>query len=328
MTTTPHADTISLFAGPGGIDLAAHQLGLKPLGIEHDQSTCLTRIAAGLRTVTADVRYHGPAALPNARRALLAGPPCQTYSATGTGTGRAQLQLVLDGAKMLAARQPLDALLAGLDDLRTGLVLEPLRWALEAIDDGRPFDAIVLEQVPAALPVWQAYAEHLTAEGYHVATGVLRAEEYGVPQTRRRAALVARRDRPVDLPAPTHRRYRKGVRQELGDPSLLPWVSMGDVLPRRGDFTAISNYGTGGDPANRGRRTWREPAFTVTGKVNRTRLVAFNGTELSRLRPHEAGLLQGFPEGHPWSDTDTWQQIGNACPPPLAHALITAATAA
>lgn len=327
MHTTP-PDTISLFAGPGGMDIAAENLGLNPLGIEHDAATCRTRHAAGLATLHADVRGHGSADLPNARRALLGGPPCQTYSATGTGTGRAELQLVLDGAKLLAARQPLAPLLAGLTDPRTGLVLEPLRWALEAIDDGQPFAAIVLEQVPAALPVWHAYAEHLRAEGYHVATGVLRTEEYGVPQTRRRAALIARLDRPVALPAPTHRRYRKGHAQTVGDPALSPWQSMGDTLPGRGEFTTISNYGTGGDPKARGRRTSDEPAFTVTGKVDRTRLVDRDGTELPRLTPAEAGLLQGFPADHPWSDTDTWQQIGNACPPPLAAALITATTAA
>lgn len=325
-------DTVSLFAGPGGMDLAAHQLGLHPFGIESDPATCETRIAAGLDTVYGDVRGHSPAQFPDART-LMAGPPCQTFSATGTGTGRRDLDRVLNLAKRVAARENLYVAqtvgLIRVTDPRTLLVLEPLRWALAAADAGRPYDTIVLEQVPQALPVWQAYAEILRAEGYGAVCGVLRAEEHGVPQTRRRAVLIARHGHHVALPAPTHRPYAKGVPQHAGDPDLLPWVSMGDVLPHRGPFTVVSNYGTGGDPKARGRRTSAEPAFTVTGKISRLRLLAPGGTDLPRLTPAEAGLLQSFPADHPWSGRDVAQQIGNACPPLLARALlVTAGTTA
>lgn len=323
-----HADTISLFAGPGGMDIAAEALGLHTIGIEADANTCETRIAAGLDTAWGDVRGHSPAQFPHART-LMAGPPCQTFSATGTGTGRRDLDQVLDLATHVAARENLYvAQVAGLlrvTDPRTLLVLEPLRWALAALDAGRPYEAIVLEQVPQVLPVWQAYAAVLRAEGYSVATGVLKAEQHGVPQTRRRAVLVARRDgHPVVLPAPTHRPYVKGVPQHEGDPGLLPWVSMGDVLPHLGPFTVVSNYGTGGDPKARGRRSQAEPAFTVTGKISRLRLLGPDGHDLPRLTPAEAGLLQTFPADHPWTGGDIPQQIGNACPPLLARHLLLA----
>ncbi|MGQ4343526.1 DNA cytosine methyltransferase [Streptomyces sp. SAS_275] len=225
--------------------------------------------------------------------------------------------------KALAARQPVDRTVFA--DPRTPLVLEPLRWAVEAIDLGRPCRAIVLEQVPAVLPVWEAYADMLRLEGYSVATGVLAAEQYGLPQTRKRAGLIARLDGDATLPAPTHRPYRKGVPQADGDPGLKPWRSMGDVLPHRGDFTVISNYGTGGDPRNRGRRTSGEPAFTVTGKISRLRLIDPDGRELPRLTPSEAGVLQGMPADWPWTGGDIAQQIGNLCPVELAAALAQAA---
>lgn len=35
-----------------------------------------------------------------------------------------------------------------------------------------------------------------------------------------------------------------------------------------------SNYGTGGDPKNRGERKVTEPAATVTGKIDRNRWVS------------------------------------------------------
>ncbi|WP_428956152.1 DNA cytosine methyltransferase [Streptomyces sp. cg35] len=311
-----------LFAGPGGMEVSGPALSITTIGIENDANTVATRIAAGLPTIHGDVTQYGPATLP--ADGLAGGPPCQTYSGAGDGSGRRQLAAVIEAVKQTAARATVDT--AAFDDHRTPLVLEPLRWAIEAIDLGWPYKAIVLEQVPAVLPVWEAVGDMLRLEGYSVATGILRTEQYGVPQTRKRAVLIARLDGEARLPEPTHRVYRKGVPQHEGDPSLKPWVSMGDVLPHRGPFTVISNYGTGGDPKNRGRRTSDEPAFTVTGKISRLRLVDADGNELERLTAGEAGRLQGFPGDWPWRGGDIAQQIGNACPVQLAADLIKAAT--
>lgn len=52
---------IDLFAGMGGWDLAARELGLDPLGIEHNPDACATREAAGLRTLQADIATLDPA---------------------------------------------------------------------------------------------------------------------------------------------------------------------------------------------------------------------------------------------------------------------------
>lgn len=307
---------VDLFAGPGGLDVAAAGLGIPTVGIEWDPNACQTRRAAGLATVEGDVRRYGPKDFPTAR-SLAGGPPCQTFTIAGTGSGRRALDTVLDLAKRMAAREDISGRLAGLDDERTGLVLEPLRWALEAADGGAPYESIVLEQVPAVLPVWQAYVEILRAEGYRAACGILAAEQYGVPQTRRRAVLVARRNALVGLPAPTHRPWRKGALSEV-ESYRLPVVTMGDALPHRGPFVVISNYGTGGDPKKRGRRTSAEPAATVTGKISRFRVVSADGRELPRFTTAEAGRLQSFPADYPWSGNDIGQQIGNAIPPRLA----------
>jgi len=318
---------IELFAGPGGLGCAAESLGLSTVGIEWDANAVATRRAAGLPTIHADVRQHGPADFPDAR-ILAAGPPCQTYTVAGGGAGRHAMADVLDAVKRMGAREAVDPRLLG--DERTGLVLEPLRWILQALDAGQPYQAVVLEQVQQVQQVqqvWNAYAEVVRAEGYDVATGVLRTEQYGLPQTRRRAVLVARLGAPVALPAPTHRPYKRGVHHQGGDPALLPWVPMGEALDRPEPFTVISNYGTGGDPKNRGRRTSSEPAATVTGKISRFRIVDAAGNEMPRFTHSEAGRLQGFPADWPWSGNDIPQQIGNACPVPLGRALFQAATA-
>jgi DNA (cytosine-5)-methyltransferase 1 len=317
---------LELFAGAGGFTWGSHLIGRTSVGIEWDASACTTRRIAGWPTMQADTRHQHATDFPDAE-ILTGGPPCQTFSATGTGMGRMEMAAVLDGIKRMAAMETVAA--GTFSDDRTGLVLEPLRFILEADEAGHPYQGIVLEQVPAVLPIWDAYADALRQLEYSVATGILRTEQYGVPQTRRRAVLVARLDGPAELPAPTHRPYRKGVRQDEGDLSLLPWLSMADVLPHRtGPWSVISNYGTGGDPKNRGRRRHDEPAATVTGKVSRNRIVSPDGAELERFSHAEAGVLQGFPASWPWTGRDIPQLIGNACPPPLAAALISAVTAA
>ncbi|WP_406467975.1 DNA cytosine methyltransferase [Streptomyces sp. NBC_01594] len=320
---------VDLFAGPGGVDVAAEKLGIATVGVEWDSAACATRRAAGLETIEDDVRRYGPALFPDAD-VLAGGPPCQTFTVAGTGAGRRALDEVLTFVKRMVAREDREEIakdLAKLEDERTGLVLEPLRWALEAIDDlDKPYRAIVLEQVPAVLPVWEAYAEALRSEGYSVDCDLLRTEAYGVPQTRKRAVLIARKgDEPVNLPSPTHRTYRKGVPREVGDNSVKAWRTMDDVLDRDTPFLVISNYGTGGDPKARGRRGSWEPSATVTGKISRNRVVSLDGAELDRFSFSEAGRLQTFPADYPWSGKDVGQQIGNAVPPRLAIHVLSAA---
>jgi len=95
---------------------------------------------------------------------------------------------------------------------------------------------------------------------------------------------------------------------------------------RRPDrFVVISNYGSGGDPRARGRRTSAEPAATVTGKISRNRVVTHDQIELPRFSHSEAGRLQTFPADYPWSGRAIAQQVGNAIPPRLAAHVLAAA---
>ena len=378
-TQARHLDGIrilDLFAGPGGLDVAAHFLGLRSIGIEWDRNACETRYAAGLPTIHADVSVMRKSRfdeIPTTVDVLAGGPPCQSFSVAGTGKGRRALDTVKTFMHRLVDGEDeakIDEELHALDDSRTALVLEPLRWLLKAIDtEGRdPYSAIVLEQVPAALPLWEVYARLLrSGEGrlqgvkYEADYWELKTEQFGVPQTRTRAVLVARRPghgalEPLEtthLPFDLHRGRRNAAQAEMFPPgSAIPgtkqrWLSMGEALDEasklegspvdasrlrtrgRMSFFVVSNYGSGGDPKNRGRRLSSEPAFTVTGKVSRNKvyksLTDYESGISERFTIPESGVLQTFPHNFPWSGNDQAQQVGNAVPPRLGmHVLSTA----
>lgn len=226
MNTVTGYDGIDLFAGPGGWDVAARNLDLAVAGVENDSAAIKTRLANGLGAVVADVRNVDP--LLWNTPGLIASPPCQTFSKAGKGSGRAAIDTI---AEAIVSMQIVNVVPYHLfEDVRTGLVLEPLHWILERHQVGNPFRWIALEQVPTVLPVWQMYATALMDMGYRVALGNVSAEEYGVPQTRKRAVLLAHLTKMPSLPAPTHRKYRKGVPQDAGDQDLKPWVSMAEAL--------------------------------------------------------------------------------------------------
>ncbi|MEU0410511.1 DNA cytosine methyltransferase [Streptomyces griseorubiginosus] len=367
---------LDLFAGPGGLDVAGHSLDIPSLGIEWDRSACLTRYAAGLDTLHADVsavRRDAFESLPPEINVLAGGPPCQTYSVAGHGAGRQALDMVkkyIDRLMPGDSDKKIDEELKDLPDPRTALVLEPLRYAIQATRspnrENRPYDVIVLEQVPAVAPLWEHYAKVLAETGlpdgtrYEVVVGVLDTETYGVPQTRSRAVLIARREGlgEPSLPSPTHRSYDAKEWNRIngastpdqvlqptldedatsgGDEDRLPWKSMRDALSdpvgshpgRVTPFLVRSNYGSSGHPGRRGVRTDRQPATTVTGRISRfvvfehlNEKVVYEGPRFSM---NEAGMLQSFPPDYPWSGTAQAQQVGNAVPPLFGAHLLSSA---
>lgn len=116
---------------------------------------------------------------------------------------------------LVSLEKSLDAHRARLEELgdeRTGLVLQPLWWVIErsrrpGLD---PYEAVVLEQVPAVMPVWKEYEKVLAALDYRTKTQMMHTEAFGVPQTRRRAVLMARYKTDVRELEETHHRYRPG----------------------------------------------------------------------------------------------------------------------
>lgn len=298
---------LDLFAGPGGWDLGLRDLGERDvLGIEWDSQAVSTRRRVGLPTHMADVALLNPERYLGAE-GLIASPPCQLFSAAGSGHGRGAVDLLVwaiaellmghdvrpqlrsDIADLIEPTLPADEAQGALlfdnvpDERRAkaealaynaALVVEPARF-IRALEPRW----IALEQVPAVLPIWGALAEHLFMDGYSVWCGTVNSADYGVPQTRRRAVLLASLDRTVGRPPHTH--------AEDGD-GLPRWVSMAEA--------------------------WRaddEPSFAVTSKARSWKLVdqGRNGAARDMDEPapticasHDNGNLLWLNTGRSWKE--------------------------
>lgn len=261
------AEIVELFGGPGGWSQALRLLGHRDgdVGIERDRWACATRRAAGFSTIEADVLDVDPARFA-AARGLIASPPCQALSDAGKKHGVGHRDALVDAINRRDWDFRPDR------DPNVWLSLQVGRW-VEAI---RP-TWVVLEQVRAAMPLWEAFADMLAADGYFVAAMLVNAADYGVPQIRRRAVLIASLERDVDRPTPTHCNPAKQ------NAELLPWVTMADAL----------GWGAGTDPTVATGRDWRPDRTHQTIDASSQPAPTLTALSGSQWHLHGTGRAQG-----------------------------------
>ncbi|MDO8617086.1 MAG: DNA cytosine methyltransferase [Dehalococcoidia bacterium] len=320
---------LSLFCGPGGLDLGFEQSGFRsllaldidPVAIDTfnwnrrhtfpppgrvqdlaaaDPELILARwkdAAAGLRPV-----------------GIIGGPPCQAFSVSNVH----KLE----------------------DDPRARL---PYSYAgiLAAFNRRYGLDFFVFENVAGLANTrhsasLEAFMYEFAGAGFTVTSFFLDSASFGVPQHRNRMFIVGlnrERFNVSDFTAPSEQPRRITVRETIGHLPEPAYFSRGlrrDDIPYHVNHWCLNprspKFHNGalrpGEMIGRSFRTlqWDEPSWTVA-YGHREMHVHPNGKR--RVSIYEAMLLQGFPAHYELRGnlTDQIRQVSDAVPPPLAKAL-------
>jgi DNA (cytosine-5)-methyltransferase 1 len=318
---------VDLFAGAGGFSLGMRDAGAAPdvVAVETDEDCVETYSlnlpeATVLRCDVRDVDWSQVRA-----HVVVAGPPCQGFSTLGR-------------------RRP--------DDPRNELYNEVVRCVRHV----RP-NVVAVENVPRFLSSAQCaeLTEQLQDSGYAIKSATLDCSDFGVPQRRTRALIVASiRGIPTPWPSRTHGAPGMRPRRTVGDAFVrLPRVPDGAnwhiarsvnsdyqerfrSIPRGGgrqdlppDLVLDCWKAIDGHSDVLGRLEWHKPATTVRTEFFRPEKGRFlHPVEDRPITAREAARLQSFPDSFAFPSTHTLtsigRQIGNAVPPLLARALGTA----
>ena len=188
---------------------------------------------------------------------LIGGPPCQAFSVYNHQRG--------------------------MHDKRSGLFYEYLR-----IVEGLMPKWVVVENVTGITSAGDGQAVQkilsgLADLGYCVETRILRAEEYGIPQERRRIFFLGNRlGIPISWPEPTH------------GPGLLRFVTVWDAI---GDLPPLQN----GEDSRRPLPYAFAPATDYQTMLRENSAIVANHAA-PRLAPINLERMKHIPEGGSWRD--------------------------
>lgn len=321
---------ISLFSGAGGMDIGLEAAGFDILGHCEISPTARASLTLNRPNWTHLVESGDVVQLANALERqetgwrdvdlIAAGPPCQPFSRAA--------QWHLNGAQ-------------GLEDRRA----ESLSAFLNIVRIVQP-KVVLIENVPefagngprSALSFLRGGFRAIERENgvsYVLDSRILNAADFGVPQNRRRAVVIATRtDREFHFPGETHKGCPMTAWDALWDapPEDKPMMSgkWADLLPSVPEGMNYMHFTDRGDGPHlfgyrtrywsfllklcRDRPSWTLPASPgpATGPFH---------WDSRPLSVREGMRIQSFPDS--WQLVgdyrEQWQQIGNATPPLLAE---------
>ncbi len=271
----PRADfyTVDLFAGAGGLTEGFHQAGFKPiLATDFDPHAAQSFrynfpgtefIEKPIGDITSQELLSKSGLRPGELDCLLGGPPCQAFSVYNHKRG--------------------------FHDERSGLFREYLRVVELLLPK-----VVIMENVTGitSLDSGRAVEEihaRLTELGYHVEHRILLAEEYGVPQERRRIFFIGSRIGRIPWPEPTH-----GNQKDLLSLNLCPLVTVEDAI---GDLPVLEL----GDGTDEGVEYGSIPAspYQELMRINSDLLTNHAAPKLS---PVNIERMKYIPAGGSWRD--------------------------
>lgn len=323
------------FAGIGWSEALAAR-GIRDIGFELDWAACVTRRLAGHTTIQCDVTQYPTWQFKGRVIDKIDSPPCPGFGKSGLKLGLQDLPRVHQAIEDLSRGKDTRAKIgAACLDWRSILTAEPMRWHYDLMPRW-----ICMEQVPSVLVVWEQYADILRGWGYSAVAGILDAADYGLGQTRKRAVLIASREQEVQLPAPTHGGLGQPARVSMAD--AIGWGYTQKPAPTvTGGGTATGGaepFGNGtrqamakamGTVDEQGRPLWIDRGIPLRKPTAKER--AAGKQPQPNLRPTiaESARLQGFRPKLRFFGTAGQQAltVGNAVPPLLADAVLSAAGA-
>lgn len=299
---------LEICAGAGGQALGLEGAGFEPLALVEIEKPCRETLKLNrpkwnvIEDEESDLKQFS--AVPYKGVDLLAGGvPCPPFSKAGKQLGK--------------------------DDER-----DLFPEAVRLVDECRP-KAIMLENVRGFLDAkFYEYRENLETQlkklGYSVGWKLLNASDYGVSQLRPRAVIIAlRKDFADTFTWPTPQNPPKTVGALLHD--LMAADGWQGALEWAGKANAIAPTLVGGSKKHggpdlgptRAKQAWAKLGVDGMGIAYEPPTQDFVG--MPRLTIPMAARVQGFPDDWQFfgKKTPAYRQIGNAFPPPVAHAIAT-----
>lgn len=219
---------------------------------------------------------------------------------------------------------------------------------------------IVVENVPGILNksnnnILLTFLDFLTFHGYKYEYRIIRTENYGVPQARKRFVLIASRvKKNISLPNPDTSSENMTVANFIGKANGFPKISDGHkdesgflhstaALSRKNKLRVMATPIDGGDRLAwknnpdlqldaykgkdnifrniYGRMWWHKPSPTITTRFIATSCGRFSHPDENRgISLREGATLQTFPKDYKFIGglVSIAKQIGNAVPPQMA----------